>query len=154
MKKLFAAILLVLLFAIQAFAAGSCTFAADSDSKVAQLTWVCTSDASGNVSAPTITGAGYNAAYSGRIDTVTVKPGAGADAPSTTFAVKLNPSTDSTIDRLGNMAASCSTTLSKWGMPLDPVNSGPVKVFKEILVPFASSVGNTKQFTLKVVIAK
>lgn len=138
--------------------AGTAVFNIDesNDGKFIALTWLCTADGSGNVSSPTITQPGtssvykYNTPFTGIIGQVRIKPGTSSVEPTDLYDVQLNPQSDSTIDFLGGIGQNCSQTNTKFDMPLTSGNGTSVAVFKDILLPYASGVGASKQFTMTV----
>ncbi|MHB8084285.1 MAG: hypothetical protein ACYDHZ_00465 [Dehalococcoidia bacterium] len=138
--------------------AGSVVFSyvLSSDGRVVKLIYQCTSDASGNISAPTITQSGDtsifqpNSLLTGVIGQIRINPGAGSVQPSASFAVQMNKADDATLDFLGGLGASCSNTNTLMDVPSSPVNGAGISLFHDILVPYASGVGASKQFTVKV----
>lgn len=153
MRRALAILIALTVFSpLSAWGAGSCTFTERSSNSSAGifLQWVCTSDAAGSVSAPTITGTGYDYAYHGRIDDAWVIPGTGGNQPTNGFVVKLHTTTDTTDDLLGAIGAACSNVNTLHDTPLSTTNGFPRALRGEVVRPYASGVGNAKQFTLKI----
>lgn len=135
------------------WAAGSCVFTmVGAMESFSELTWVCTSDASGDVSAPTVTGTNAAARFNGRIDRVQIVPGTAGDAPDGGYSVQLYANGDTTVDRLYAMGAAPSTTNTTIDSPLTTTNGYVVRLFNDTLVPGAAGVGNANKFTLKVLL--
>ncbi len=146
-------------FPLSAFAAGSCTFTAAPDDPTradssVKLTWTCTAGSDGTVDSPTITGDGWDSAYSGLCRRARVYTGSVSSAGN----VYLLPQDAyvTTLDRLGNLGTSISTTAGayKEAMPLDPVNGAPIVTFREILLPYATGIGAGGVFQLELVLGK
>lgn len=149
--------LMTLLPSVLHAAAGSCTFAVSEailqGTKYSKFTWVCTSDADGNVSAPTITnvvaatisGIGYDTPMTGMLVEFRITPGTAGDAPTAGFAVQMRKSTDANIDFLRGLAPSCSATVTTYQSLFEgyyvPVNA-------DIATPYASGMGATNKFTI------
>jgi hypothetical protein len=136
--------------------AGSCAFTLKAPTingvHLNILQWVCTADGAGAVLAPTISGDGYDAEYSGTITQVEIIPGTGGDQPDDNFVVGISYSDDATVDKAGGVGAACDETNTTWGMPVDPVNSGISQVFRRALIPYATGCGATNKFTVKIII--
>ena len=126
------------------------------EANVVKLIYQCTSDGSGNVSSPTFTQQGdlaYFQPYSlltGVIGQVRIIPGSSSVQPTDAYAVQLRSISDSTLDFLCGMGASCSQTNAKLDIPQTTTNGAGVALFHDILVPYATGVGASKGFTLHV----
>lgn len=138
--------------------AGSVVFSYElsPNADVVKLIYKCTSDGSGNISSPIITQEGDLAYYqpnsllTGVIGQVRIGPGSAALQPSASFAVQLNKADDATIDFLGGIGAACSNTVTLIDVPGTTVNGAGIALFHDILVPYATGVGVSKSFTIKV----
>ncbi len=135
--------------------AGTAIFTYDEspNGNVVKLSWVCSSDASGDVSSPTITEMGglwhHYSPLIGVIGQVRITPGSGANQPTNAYVVRLHPS-DTTIDFLGGLGASCSDTNTVIDVPATAATGAGLAMFNDIVTPYATGVGNVKQFTLSV----
>lgn len=156
MKRILAACFIVLLLSTSAWAvAGSCVFTKTSYTSTVsyvERVWVCTSDAAGAISAPTITGTDYNETIytKGYIQWAEIIPGTGGDAPDAITTFKLLPTTDATLDLLGGLGAAASTTNTTAAIPLDSKNAMPMKITGKALTISATGLGNANKVTLKI----
>lgn len=161
MRKILSIIAIIVFLPAMSWAAGSAVFSFQiaPDGKSVELTWVCTSDAAaGTVSSPTLTQPGstnpykYNSLFTGTIGTATITPGAGGVQPTTLFDVELRDTAVSGIDYLGGMGDNLANDATKIGTPLDEVSGVTFDIINRGLTPYASGCGNSKQFTLKVIV--
>lgn len=157
MKKIMVivAVFCSLLPASLCFGAGSAVYSRPmQDSESVTHQWVVTCHTDGTVSAPSITGTGYDETISGIILRATIKPGTGDDAPDSSYVVKLNPTTDATIDFLGNIGAANSATVTTADTPVWIVSAFPVRLAGDIVQPYATGCGSANKFTLEIVVQK
>ncbi len=127
------------------------------DGKSIELTWIVTSDGSGDVSSPTVTQPGSTTyaptrKWWGYLDQVTIVPGTSTVQPTDLFDVELRPSDNTGIDYLGGMGDNCSQTTTRIGTPLDEVSGVAFWVPGKALTVYAAAVGASKQFTISAVL--
>ncbi|MFA4826458.1 MAG: hypothetical protein WC593_15010 [Methanoregula sp.] len=127
--------------------------------KSVELTWILTSDSSGNVSSPTLSQAGCTNSYqpkspiTGTIVRAEIIPGTGSVQPTDLYDVELRSQKDSTIDFLGGLGDNCSQTTTKWDMPITETNGVAVQLVVDQLIPYAANMGDSNQCTIKLLVA-
>lgn len=144
----------LLLIASPVWAAGSCVFTKASPNQKYRVIrqWVCTANAEGAVSSPTITGSGYDElVYTGTIREVALIPGTGDDAPAAVTTCEILATDDSTRDFASGLFAGASTTDTTAAMPLDEVNGAPVEVNGKALTISATGLGDSNKITVRMI---
>jgi len=131
------------------------------DGKSVELTWVCTTAAAGGspeLSSPTITQPGdttrykHSSPFTGQIGTVTIVPGTGGDQPTDLYDLEMRDADNSGIDYLGGMGDNLSNVNTKIGTPLDEVSGVTFDLLNRRIIPYAANVGNSKIFTVKMIL--
>lgn len=139
----------LIMFASECYAAGTAIFTAEQPRGTTRwkLTWVVTSDADGNVSAPTTTGTGYDSAYYGTIQKVMVTPAADALQPSADFDVDILTNKSVSVDIAQTLLTDCSnsipTIISVYDGFLYPLSG-------EVITPSVSGMGDSNSATIEV----
>lgn len=150
MKRwIFLTLFLSFAVASESLAAGTAIFTAEQPRGTTRwkLTWVVTSDADGNVSAPTTTGTGYDSAYYGTIQKVMVTPAADALQPSDDFDVDVLTNKSVSVDIAQTLLTDCSnsipTIISVYDGFLYPLSG-------EVITPSVSGMGDSNSATIEV----
>jgi len=166
MKKVIGIMLLTLVLLVcphLVFAAGTVTISVgwvSQDKGSCQLVWDCTSDASGNMSAPTPTWDTPDTnppiwlwADSRRIDRVIIVPDSGGTAPDPLYDMEARVSSTISTDLLGGLGDNLSQTVTSMDAPLTETNGYPMMVL-ETPVIYAENMGNANGFTIYILFKK
>jgi len=121
----------------------------------AELKWVCTGNATGDLTSPTVTTTSttdilLNQIFkvARRIDRILIDPtGGGGTAPANLFDIELRLSSTFANDLLGGLGDNCGNTTIIMDAPVTETNSYPVHL-RETPVIFGDNLGATRTFAI------
>lgn len=169
MKRLLMGVVLSLFMVGSVWAAGSVTItvpwtSVESDAGIpasAEVKWVCTGNATGDLTSPTATiSAETNQVLTNifkaarRIDRIIIDPtGGGGTAPANLFDIELRVNSSISNDLLGGLGDNCGNSTIKMDSPVTETNNYPM-FLRELPLIFGDNLGATRTFAIYLLLVK